>query len=171
MDSLVEKLLKLGIEPMGSEEFKPFSDEQIAAVEASLAIKLPASYKTFLSRFGSSLLGTCVSSTVTGEVFLFGWFFNLTELMDAINNLKELLPENIIPIGADAGGLTFCLGVSGESFGKVYVNDPNVGWYADAEKYLERGEPVPSDIRYHVVQEIAPSFEDFIYNMENASAS
>ena len=68
-------------------------------------------------------------------------------------------------MGDDGGGNQFCLGVSGEDFGKVYFHNHSIGWHADAERYRERGEEVPTNIRYQTVYEVARSFEQFILNM------
>lgn len=166
MIPFAEKLTGLGIKPMGSDTFEPFSEQEIGKVEEAIGTALPANYKKYLSTFGRALLGTDVKCTSSDNLLLFGWFFGFTELLDAIDDLEDNLPETIIPIGEDGGGNMFCLGVAGEDAGKMYFHDHNIGWHADAESYLEKNEPVPSDIRYQTVEEIATSFEEFINNMQ-----
>ena len=64
------------------------------------------------------------------------------------------------------GGNTFCLGVRSPDAGKVYFHHHSIGWHADAERYVQRGEPVPAGIRYQTVHQIAGSFLEFINAME-----
>lgn len=87
------------------------------------------------------------------------------ELVDVVDTYREVLPKTIIPIGDDAGGNQFCLGLDGKDFGKVYFHNHGLGWHADAEAYRERGDEVPESIRYQTVYEIASSFEQFILKM------
>jgi hypothetical protein len=171
MISITDKLIELGIEPLEGEAFTPFSEEEVATIETTIGALLPQNYKRFLLRFGGSTFSTNVSCTAPGERLHFGQFFRFSELLNAIEYLNETLPETIIPIGDNCGDIVFCLGVSRGDVGKVYFHNTHTGWHHDAEGYLERGEPVPSDIRYQVVQEIAPSFEGFINDMEKEEAS
>jgi hypothetical protein len=165
MTSITDKLIELGIEPLDGEAFTPFTEEEVATIETTIGVPLPANYKRFLLRFGGSTFSTNVSCAAPGERLHFGQFFRSSELLNAMEYLNETLPETIIPIGDNCGDLVFCLGVSGGDVGKVYVHNTHTGWHDDAEGYLERGEPVPSDIRYQTAQQIAPSFEEFIKNM------
>jgi hypothetical protein len=166
MTSITDKLIELGIEPLDGEEFTPFSEAEVATIETTIGVPLPESYKQFLLRFGGSTFSTNVSCTAPGERLHFGQFFRFSELLNAIEYLKETLPETIIPIGDNFGDIVFCLGVSRRDVGKVYFHNTHTGWYYDAEGYLERGDPVPSDIRYQTVDQIASSFEEFIKNMK-----
>jgi hypothetical protein len=165
MISITDKLIELGIQPLDGEAFTPFSEQEVARIEAAIGVPLPVTYERFLTRFGRSMFSTEVNCTPSSEPLYFGWFFGFSDLLDAIDNLKDFLPETIIPIGEDGGANLFCLGMRGRDVGKVYFHNHNIGWHADAEKYLERGDPVPPDIRYQTVCEVAPSFEQFILNM------
>jgi hypothetical protein len=171
MTSITDRLIQLGIEPLEGEAFTPFSEEEVATIEKTIGVPLPENYKRFLLRFGGSTFSTNVSCTAPGERLHVGQFFRFSEMLNAIEYLNETLPETIIPIGDNCGDIVFCLGVSHGDVGKVYFHNTHTGWHYDAEGYLDRGEPVPSDIRYQVVQEIAPSFEEFINNMEKEEAS
>jgi hypothetical protein len=164
--SIADRLIELGITPLGTEAFAPFSEAEIASVETTLNGPLPVDYKEILLQFGRSMFSTEVNCTPTHEPLYFGWFFGYSELMDAIGYLDGFLPETVIPIGEDGGGNLFCLGVRGKDTGKVYFHNHGFGWHADAERYRERGEPVPPDIRYQVVHQIATSFREFINNIE-----
>jgi hypothetical protein len=165
MSPFTGKLAELGIEPMRGEAFEPFSKENIAHLQEKVGASLPDAYKQFLAAYGHSMFSVEINCTPQGDPLYFGWFYGFDELVDAIDTYREVLPETIIPIGDDGGGNQFCLGVSGKDFGKVYFHNHSIGWHADAEKYRERGEAVPADIRYQTVCEIAPSFEQFILNM------
>lgn len=171
MTSIVEKLTSLGIKPLGGNVFEPLSDDEVVRIEQAVGTQLPKTYKQFLMRFGGSMFSGEVNCTPSTKPLFFGWFYGFSELATAIDCLKETLPETIIPFGDDSGDIVFCLGVAGEDEGKVFVHNNTFGWHADAEAYLERGEPVPPDIRYQVVEEIAPSFEVLIKNMEKNEES
>ncbi|HVG73546.1 MAG TPA: hypothetical protein VM819_21715 [Vicinamibacterales bacterium] len=45
------------------------------------------------------------------------------------------------------------------------ITHHSIGWHADAERYVQRGEPVPPGIRYQTVHQIASSFPEFINAM------
>ena len=165
MTRLADKLAELGIEPLDGERFQPFSEVQIAELRRTVDAQLPEEYEGFLSSFGRSGFSRLVNCTPFAKPLYFGWFFGFDELLLAIECSKESLPGTIIPIGEDGGGNAFCLGVAGMDFGKVYFNHHSIGWHADAEALLRQGKQVPSDIRYRIVHEVAPSFEQFILNM------
>jgi hypothetical protein len=169
MPSVADKLIELGIEPLEGKAFVPFSEEEAMAIETAIGVPLPEDYQRFLLRFGGSMFSAKVSCKAPGERLLFGQFFRFSDLLNAIEYLNETLPETIIPIGDNFGDIVFCLGVSQGDVGKVYSHNTHTGWHYDAEGYLERGEPVPPDIRYQTVEEIAPSFEQFILNMVKES--
>jgi hypothetical protein len=166
MASIADRLAALGIKPLNGERFSPLSEDEVARIETSLGVSLTESYKQFLLQFGRSMFTSEVNCTPSAGPLYFGWFYGFSELLTAIDGLRETLPETIIPIGDDSGDVVFCLGVRGEDVGKVYIHNNGWGWHADAERYLERGEPVPPDIRYQTVEQIASSFEEFILNMK-----
>ena len=92
-------------------------------------------------------------------------------LLTAVDSLKEDLPEGIIPIGDDSGDIVLCLGVGDRDKGRVFIHNNGWGWHADAERHLECGESVPNDIRYQTIEEIAPSFEEFICGLKKTDES
>jgi hypothetical protein len=165
MDSIARKMTHLGIEPMNGEAFKPLSADDIARLQNKLGATLPEAYAQFLMRFGPSMFAREINCTPHAEPLYFGWFYGPDELVEAVENLREVLPESIIPFADDGGGNTFCLGLQSQDLGKVYFHNHGIGWQADAETCARRGEPVPARIRYQTVHEVAPSFEQFVLNM------
>lgn len=161
----IAKLAELGIEPLSGATFVPLSERDIEQLQNKVGASLPEPYKQFLATYGAATFSVFVNCTPHSDPLLFGWFYGLDELTDAVDTFKEVLPEGIIPIGDDGGGNQFCLGVRGKDFGKVYFHNHSIGWQADADAYRERGEEVPEAIRYQTVSEIAPSFEQFILGM------
>lgn len=150
---------------MSGPTFEPFSNQNLAQIQDKIGDSLPEAYKEFLLTYGRSMFSGEVNCTPQGDPLYFGWFYGFNELVDAVDTFGGVLPETIIPIGDDGGGNQFCLGVNGNDFGKVYFHNHGIGWHADAEAYRVRCEEVPADIRYQTVFEVAPSFEQFIFNM------
>lgn len=166
MSALAEKLAKLGLEPCGGKDFQPASTEEIAELEKTIGVRLPEDYRQFLLAYGRSMFSALVNCTPSAKPLYFGWFFCVAEVLTAIDGWEDALPETIIPIADDDGGNAFCLGVSGPGAGKVYFHNHSWGWHADAERLIERGEPVPPDIRYRTVHQIASSFRELIDQMQ-----
>jgi len=166
MFALAEKLAKLGLEPYGGKEFQPASPEEIAGLEKTIGARLPEDYRQFLLAYGPSTFSALVNCTPAAEPLYFGWFFSAAEVLTAIDGWEDALPESIIPIADDGGGNAFCLGVRGADAGKVYFHNHSAGWHADAERLIERGDPVPPDIRYRTVHQIASSFRELIDRMQ-----
>ena len=166
MTSFTDKLAELGIKPVDGDAFTPLSQQEVAKIQAKIGVPLPETYERFLLRFGRSMFSTEVDCTPAGEPLYFGWFFGYSELLDAVDNLKEFLPETVIPIAEDGGANLFCLGVCGGDAGTVYFHNHNIGWHADARMYLERGEALPPEIRYQSLFRVAKSLEEPIENMK-----
>jgi hypothetical protein len=165
MASVADKLAILGIEPSRGSKFQPLSVEEVTSFEQRINARLPQTYREFLLTYGESTFSNTVNCTPTGKPLYFGWFYGLPGLLTALENYDEVLPENIIPIGSDEGDNQFCLGVKGEDVGKAYFHNHNIGWRADADRLLSEGLPVPSNISYQTVYEVASSFDQFIQNM------
>jgi len=165
MDSITKQLSELGIEPMNGKKFKPLTRQEIDDLEERIGTSLPETYRFFLGSYGSSMFSIEINCTPKGNPIFFGSFYGFDEIIDALDSYREALPQSIIPIGDDGGGNLFCLGVQGKDSGRVFFHNHNIGWRTDADKYLMRGEQVPSEIRYQTVFEIAPSFEAFVQFM------
>jgi hypothetical protein len=170
MTKTTAKLVELGITPLGSETFVPLSAAEVARIGEAIGADLPEDYKQFLVRFGRSTFNAEVNCTPVAKPLYFGWFFGYAELVEAFDNLRDLLPETVIAIGDDGGGNAFCLGVRPPDADKVYFHNHGFGWHADAERLAARGEPIPADIRYQTVHPIAASFAEFVQNMKTVDA-
>lgn len=166
MTSIDDNLATLGITPVGSKAFEPFSLREVAKIEEMIGVQLPETYKWFVMKYGKSMFSTGADSTPSQKPVNYCCFFGFEELLTAIDCLKETLPETTIPIGDDSGDIVLCLGIGRRDMGKVYIHNSGWGWHADAERYVEQGKPVPADIRYQTVHQVAPSFEEFIKNMK-----
>jgi hypothetical protein len=166
MNSITDKLKALGIAPMDGSRFEPLAQTQIDEIEQTIRTALPPEYAHFLREFGRSMFSMEVNCTPSKKPLYFGWFYGYDELIASAESHREVLPETVIPIGDDGGGNQFCLGVSGADAGKVFFHNHSIGWHADAEAYLQRGEAIPSGIRHETVHEIARSFGEFVSNME-----
>lgn len=166
MVSITDKLRDLGIKPLNGEDFTPFSEEEVAAIESVIHESLPDDYRRCLLQFGGSMFSSEINCTPADMPLIFGCFFPFAELSNAIDFLKETLPDTLLPIGDDGGDIVFCLGFRGDDTGKMYIHNTHIGWDDDASRYLERGELIPSRLRYQAVQQIAPSFKEFIKNMK-----
>jgi hypothetical protein len=177
-----------GIGPVGGGEFMPMTDDEIAAIEEQLGVRLPEAYRKFLATYGASAFRgaspdnpyivfrslTPLPSHITKtEKALFDAFYGRERHEHDTYSLRERtrvfsgrMPESIIPIGDDGGAGLICLGVKGAEAGKVYYwdqqNEP-----LDEEDYLEDyGEPRPPEAMFQNVHLIAESFEDFLQRLE-----
>lgn len=167
MSQLDDKLLELGIQPMEGEDFVPASEVEIREIEERIGESLPKSYRQFLKTYGSSLFEDDVYyfDPELGKSVLFGYFLGLDEILDAMESYEETIPKSMIPICDDGGGNICCLGVVGADRNKVYFHNHSVGWYDNAQKYLEAGENLPSNIQYQTVDLVSDSFENFIISL------
>ena len=90
---------------------EPLPDRVIAAAEAILDRRLPASYKALVKAHGG---GRPVSEVEEGWVACVGLLMSLDprrseNVFQAIEHLDDQLPEPVIPIITDGGGNMICL--------------------------------------------------------------
>jgi SMI1-KNR4 cell-wall len=131
---------------------KPATDEQIAELEKTESVTLPADFRAFLKTHnGGRPIPDCFPIGADNGSLL-DTFFELGEGEDETNDLQTIcdryhgrIPTTMMPIGRDAGGNIVLLGVHGEHRGRVY--------------FLDQMNPRP-------VFEIAPSFEAFLSSFE-----
>ena len=75
-------------------------------------------------------------------------------------------PRVAIPIGEDGLGNVYVLVATGPDRGKVYYWDHSVGWEGEAEEYRSRGEAVPDSLKYKCLEQVAPTFTDFVFSLQ-----
>lgn len=181
MDSYEHTFKRLGgIVPAVGEEFVPMSEDEISALESTLPGQFPASYGAFLKTYGAASFGeyidfepieplpATISSTGKGHIshFYGAKSSRYKDNMSLERNFRVYrgrMPESLIPIGNDGVGNQICLGVDGDERGKVYFWDHHDEW--DEDDYLDSGEPVPPDLKFSNVYQIADSFDDFLQRL------
>lgn len=162
----VDRLIKLGIEPLDGISFKAFTNAEITDIESRAGAILPDSYRQLLVSYGAVIFTTSPNCSPDGKELYFQSFYNYNDLVDAIEEYEDTLPESVIPFGHDGLGNQFCISVEGYDIGKVYFYNHSIDWHTDAELYVSRGEHVPDDIRYSVVYKCSDSFDLFILAMK-----
>jgi len=144
----------------------PFTVDQIRQIEAKLGGSLPDAYRWMLATYGGIFFrSACYMDPKVGGPVQLGWFFDYDDLSNALRDYAETIPVSMIAIGDDSGGNVYCLGITGDDQNKVFFHDHGIGWHTDAEEYIERGEPVPSSLRYQTVYMIGESFVGFIQGL------
>ena len=175
-------LTKLGIEPVIGNQLFLMGEGEIAELERPLGVRLPETYRTFLSTHGASgfwniicfhpvqPLPAGVSSNGDGPFDFFygpttdaGAAYDCYSLADVITCFADRMPESLIPIGGDMMDSQICLGIRGAETGKVYLWDIENEW--GEEDYTNEGLPVPPDLKFQNVHLIADSFEDFLLRL------
>jgi hypothetical protein len=155
------KLNALQVQPQA-----PLSEAQLKEIESRVGHELPSSYRHILGTYGGmSFDSVFYPDLISRDAVRFGWLFDYSELIGALEDYSDSIPDTLIPIGEDSGGNIYALGVSGRDYNKLYFHDHSIGWQSDAEAYLERGEPIPPDLPYQTVELIGESFEAFIESL------
>jgi hypothetical protein len=128
-----EQLIALGLQGKFG-DFVPAVDEDIAAVEEGLRVKLPDEYKVFLKRYGASLFGADVgfrsnepSPWAVNGVESFDLFYGVSDdpgfdLRQINERLRGDIPVGAIAIGHDPGSNLILL-----SDGEVLFFDKETG--------------------------------------------
>jgi hypothetical protein len=171
-----------GIMPIDGDTFTPMSEGELEAIEKRLGVRLPESYRHFLTTYGATMprklvvynpverLPPEISETGQGCVAVF--YGTSSDVDDAYSLQRRMqyfsgrIPTNMLPIADDGGGDQILLGISGKEAGKIYFwdlrNEP-----LDEEDYLEDyGKPRPPEAMFENVHLIADSFEDFLRRLE-----
>lgn len=163
---LMQRLRQLGANP-GEGDHGPLTERHIGELETRTGGPLPGSYRQMLAELGGCTPSEAVyyNDPVAKIPVMFGWFYDYSELMDAIKSYEEVLPDGVIPIGDDGGGNLYCLGVKGDDSGKVFFHDHGAGWDEEARSYLSRGDALPVHLRYQTVYLLAETFDDFVNGM------
>ena len=114
---------------MGVREFircGPKLDENdIRVMESKLGASLPAAYRAFLLRHngGKPVPAHYRSRTLDTFLIVDDQLEEYTNLWWAIENMRDDLPEDVIPVAYDMSADRVCLAVRGENYGRVYLWD------------------------------------------------
>jgi hypothetical protein len=129
-------------------EFKPHgpaTEERIGNIEKLIGTTLPADYRNFLLSSGGGFIQDgivmCKWPTPFGNA-------NVTELSDVDGILRllesDIIPRNMICIGAGHLGLITCVAVAGVDHGSVYALDTEMRYYWTAKDVSQRKTLAPS---------------------------
>lgn len=132
----------------------PVDEEQVAAAEAQLGVRLPEPYRAWLKATGGGHLTTPAElPQVDGEITTFVGFGDDYRLTNQYTGFDDTLPRDYIRIAHGNGG-TLVIKVSGEDIGSV--------WWADHDRAdeLELTEPSTE----HLTR-LADEFDDFLTNV------
>lgn len=128
------------------ESKSPTNLDEIEKFEELIQAKLPEDYKQFLLKHnGGHPIMDCYKLiepiNERNKEAGIDWFFALydgdvSNIIKKFNNYKDELPDTLLPIAYDSGGVT-CLGIKGEDYGKVYYWTTNYSiWKKEDLDYL-----------------------------------
>lgn len=119
--------------PMGIREFirsgPRLDEDDIRVMESKLGASLPASYRAFLLRHngGKPVPAHYRSRTLDTFLIVDDQLEEYTNLWWAIENMRDDLPDEVIPVAYDMSADRVCLAVRGENHGRVYL------WNSDGQ--------------------------------------
>lgn len=171
-----------GITPVVGTQFIPLAEHSLAAIETSLGVRFPESYRTLLAAYGASGFEEYTDyqpvrpfppGCSCSGVGHFGFFYGSEDpaheeygLLTRIQYFSGRIPDNLTPIADNGIGDQICLCIRGEGAGAIYLwdqqNEP-----LDENDYLEEyGKPRPPEVIFQNVHLIADSFDDFLNRLE-----
>jgi hypothetical protein len=127
-------------------DFGPVSEEQLQAVETSLGVKLPASYRSYLAAFAGGLLVGTEFFGVPTERSRFPAFVEASDeaniIMDLVamnRSLATSYPRGYVVIGGDGGDFTYWLDTTRTTAGEcpVLIFGPGSDGEVAAASFLE----------------------------------
>jgi hypothetical protein len=132
------------------------SEEELAAFETEKSLQLPEGYRNFMLRYnGGQPVPKSFNFPESENGSSVGVFYRIKK--DGTNSLQFVMqqfegrmPEDLLPVAGDTFGNQICLGLEGESRGKVFF------WDHEMEP-LERGEPDYANTRL-----LANTFDEFL---------
>ena len=104
MASLETKLTKLNLAPMRGEQFKPMNTPDVDLLESTIGMKLPEDYVSFLMKYGACCFELDCRFPTSGGGIYPGWFFDVDEIVAAMQCADDFLPKYVVPINDDGGG-------------------------------------------------------------------
>ncbi len=141
-------------------------DSDLARVESEIGVALPSDYRVFLLEFNGG------QPTPDGFMFKGGSDGSLVNILFGVGHARATndvvrvwrgnrtaVPQDLLPIGYDAGGNFICLGLRGERRGRVY--------FQAADLVAEEDDPWGEEF----VWLVADSFAEFIENLSDEAAA
>ncbi|GAB3768691.1 SMI1/KNR4 family protein [Microlunatus parietis] len=120
--------MRLAIEPEA-----PASEEQIAAVETELGVRLPVPYRNWLKQTNGCLVGEYTRVPGVGE----GTFSEIdaVEALPSINrsSLNDLIPDDFLQLTISFGG-SLAIKINGDDQGSVWWAS---SWKAEVDGILD----------------------------------
>ena len=104
---------------------RQLDEADISAMESRLGASLPASYRAFLLRHNGGEPRPAHFRNRKIDTFHIAdeQFHEFTSLWRDIDNMRDDLPDDVIPVAYDESGDRVCLALAGENRGKVYLWD------------------------------------------------
>jgi cell wall assembly regulator SMI1 len=131
------------------------SESALRDFEATIGSELPADYREFLLQHNGGQPEDGVFSVPSWGTSVVQEFFGLgitrpgSSIEAALESVEEVLPEGVIPIGCEPGGVFLCIDLLGSKRGHIYLAD-----FASSDKLYE----------------VAPSFASFLATLVNSNS-
>lgn len=172
--------IKTALSKLGVDSPTSYSDalknERLITIEKKYDIIIPDDYKQFLRWYGETFfekniifkpLEPSPTATEDGNQYFDGFYGLMSEnnINQQIDDYKNRIPGNLIPVGECPGGNLICIGVNGTAYGKIYFwNHENelkarlmIGDVADVENI---------DLYWDNIYLVSESFVDFLNTLE-----
>mgnify|MGYP003499852346 FL=1 len=139
MGELIKKLEEI-IDFDSNVSVETWSAEDIKGFEKKHQVELPHDYKFYLQHYGNDYIKEAfrflsaveLPEKTTDKYFEIDSFYGLYDDENNIENkirfYKDLLPDDLLPIGDLPGGDLVCLGTKGDKLGKIYF------WFHELEE-------------------------------------
>jgi len=144
----------------------PIGENDIDELEQKLGVTLPPDYRAFLLRTngGRPVPEDAFGDEDTGSMMNMFYAVKHERISFTIAQEKRAfrsrIPEDLLPIGDDAGGSQICIGIGPDNYGKVYF------WRMYDEEDLDEGEK-PDYRNVHLVSETFSEFLDTFREYED----
>jgi len=157
--------------PISNFKFRgpPIDDDDLRALENHLGVALPPPYRAFLLRVNGGrpspedVFESCLGPGKGSMLRLFFYVRHPDRQTRTIAHqrfaFEKRIPDDLLPIGVDAGGSIIGIGIGSENYGKVYF------WKLYDEIDLEEGEK-PGYYNVYLLAEDFDQFLDSFYDME-----
>jgi hypothetical protein len=130
-EEIEKHLVDLGVEPLGGGGHVPVGDEVWGEVAPQGGAHVPEVLRRLFARFGGFRFpeGALYHDPRYGGDVMVGWFLDGQEMLEAFEDTRDALPENVVPVSNDGGDNHLAVGVGPDNSGVVYfhVHDAPAG--------------------------------------------